>query len=86
MSDNSMYSVAEDQAERVIGLISDGPLEFDTSALTEIIHEVMVESNGPITDHEAEKLAEHARFSDADREQILRELSEEDARDNRDYY
>lgn len=86
MSDNSMYSVAEDQAERVIGLISDGPLEFDASALTEIIFEAMAESNGPITDHEAEKLAEHARFSDADREQILRELSEEYARDNRDYY
>lgn len=86
MSDNSTYSVAEDQAERVIGLISDGPLEFDASALTEIIFEAMAESNGPITDHEAEKLAEHARFSDADREQILRELSEEYARDNRDYY
>lgn len=86
MSDNSMYSVAEDQAERIIGLISDGPLEFDASALTEIIFESMAESNGPIADHEAEKLAEHARFSDADREQIRRELSEEYARDNRDYY
>lgn len=86
MADDNTYSVAEDQAERVIGLISDGPLEFDASALTESIYEAMIESGGPITDHEAKELAESARFSDADREQIFRELAEEYARDNRDDY
>ena len=85
MSENSTYSKAEDQAERVAGLIGHGPLEFDIPALIEAIYEAMMESGGPITDHEAEELAESARLSDADREQILRELSEEYARDNRDY-
>ena len=85
MPDYSTYSVAEDQAERIIRRIGYGPLEFNIPALIESIYKAMVESGGLITDHEAEELAESARFSDADREQILRELSEEYVRDNRDY-
>ena len=83
MSDCTSYTKAEVQAERIIERISHGPLEFDTPALVELIREAMGESGGAITDHEAEELAESARLSGADIEQIRRELSEEYARDNR---
>lgn len=82
MSIHNPYTKAEVQAERIIERISHGPLEFDTLALIELIHKAMIESGGAITDHEAEELADSVRLSDADREQILRELSEEYARDN----
>lgn len=85
MSNDTSYTKAKVQAERTIERISHGPLEFDTPALVELIHEAMGESGGAITDHEAEELAESARLSDADRQQIQKELSEEYARDNRDY-